>query len=499
MTDAIFLYLLKATLCLLVFSMVYRWFLSSFTHFRWMRFYLIGSVVLSMVLPLLQIPALAAFSVFPLPAVSSSVDYLNFDTSLLAVQNTSSSPESTLQRQPFNLVLAGSYLFASVYLLGFLVKISSTTRNLRRIRQFIVRNDKVKEGNYYLVYLSQKLPAFSFWHFIFLNQDFYQLRAEEQQQIKAHEMVHVRQKHTLDLLFFEIAGALFWFNPLMGYLKKALREVHEYLADAGVTKKGVEQKAYAHLLLKLAVQPRLVPLVNSISGKQISRRIVMLTKARSLPVQKFTFLLIFPLAVVLLLLNACMDEPEVAAHENEMQEQTSTLVDGKKIRRIIWEGNTVYDDAALGRTFGLKPGDVYNEEILKKHLYYNSQDTDVATLYMDQGYLFFSIDVEEKQVNREENDLVFNVFEGQIVKVDNIIIKGNQTVPTSEIRAQIPIESGDIFNRSKLIEAQKAIAAMGYFDPEQVGINPYPHWSDQEGNVLEKMELEFTVIEINPK
>ena len=494
MTDAIFLYLLKATLCLLVFSMVYRWFLSSFTHFRWMRFYLIGSVVLSMVLPLLQIPALAAFSVFSLPAVSSSADYLNFDTSLLAVQNPST-PESALQSQPFNLMLIGGYLIASVYLLGFLFKISSTTRNLLRIRQFIVHNNKVKEGNHYLVYLSHNLPAFSFWHFIFLDQDFYQLRAEEQQQIKAHELVHVRQKHTLDLLFFEIAGALFWFNPLMGYLKKALREVHEYLADEGVTKKGVEQKVYALLLLKLAVQPRLVPLANGISGKQINRRIVMLTKARSLPAQKFTFLLIFPLAALLLILNACMDEPKVTAHEDEMQEQALAMVDGKKIRNITWEGNVVYNDAALNQKFRLKPGDYYNQEILDKHLNYNPDGKDLSALYMDHGYLFFNVEVDEKQVGENEVDLVFNIFEGEKVTIENIIIEGNQTVSTREILAKIPIEEGDIFSRSKLIEAQKVIAEMGYFDSKQVCINPIPYENSLTEDGTSRMAMEFVLVE----
>jgi hypothetical protein len=315
----------------------------------------------------------------------------------------------------------------------------------------------------------------------------------------------VRQRHTLDLLFFEIAGALFWFNPFMAYLKKALREVHEYLADAGVAGKGDIQKAYAHLLLKLVVQPRLVPLTNGISGKQIGRRIRMLTKARSLPQQKFVFLLIFPIAALLLLLSACMDEPEakneIVENENVTQQadQTATAATGKKIRKIIWEGNAVYDDETLNRTLGLNEGDFYNEEILNKHLTYNPDGKDISTLYMDHGYIFFSIDVQEKQVTPEGIDLVFNVFEGNQVKIENIIIKGNQTVSTSEIRAQIPIESGDVFNRSKLLEAQKNIAAMGYFDPQQVGINPLPDYSDQPEDEMGKMDIEFVVIETNSK
>ena len=495
--DAVFLYLLKATLCLIVFSTVYRWFFSGLTHFQWMRFYLIASVALSVMLPLIQVPAYLYAPLFSVESIASSSDYLNFDWILLRTQNAAPLPDAedaSWQLMPFL-----GYLLLGVYFFGVLYKLTGTLRNLFRIRQFITNYHKIKEGNYYLVYLPQNLSAFSFWRYIFLSSDWQQISAEEQQHIQQHELVHVRQKHTLDLLFFEIAGALFWFNPLMAYLKKALREVHEYLADAGVAGKGNTQKAYAHLLLKLAVQPRLVPLANSISGKQISRRIVMLTKSRSLPVQKLTFLLIFPVAALLLFLSACMDEPTSTGKIERESALQEAVQDGKKIRNIIWEGNAVYDDETLSRTLGLKTGNVYNAEILNQRLNYNPTGTDVSTLYMDHGYIFFNIEVEEKQVSPDVVDLVFDVFEGERVKVENIIIKGNQTVPASEIQAQIPIESGDVFNRSKLIAAQKAIAEMGYFDPQQIGINPLPYYNDHPEDEMGKMDIEFVVVESKAK
>lgn len=505
MMYAVFLYLLKATLCLGTFSMVYRGLFAGLTHFQWMRFYLIATVALSVILPFIQVPAHWYAPFFSFETLASSSGYFNFDTALLTAQSTASSVGTTIQNQSLHLLPFVGYLLLGVYMLGILYKIGGTVRNLLRIQQFITRHHSIKEDGHYLVYLPQNVPAFSFWHYIFLNPDWEQLSADEQQQIKQHELVHVRQKHTLDLLFFEIAGALFWFNPLMAYLKKALREVHEYLADAGVAGRGEAQKAYAHLLLKLAIKPRLFPLANSISGKQIGRRIIMLTKTRSLPQKRFIFLLIFPMAVMLLLLHACLDEPvpENQAIKNDnalpMTDQAAAAAAGKKIRKIIWEGNTIYDDEILNRTLGLKTGDIYNDEVLQKHLNYNPDGSDVSTLYMDQGYLFFNIEVEEKQVGAEVVDLVFKVFEGQKSTIRNIIIKGNQTVSTSEIKAQIPIKSGDVFSRSKLIEAQKAIADMGYFDPQQVSIYPYPQWNGQAEDEIVKTDIEFTVIETNPK
>ncbi len=494
MLSAIFLYLLKGTLYLSLFALAYRWLLSRFTHFHWMRFYLIVAVLLSIILPFIQAPLPA---LLPKSVIAPENGFLPFQWNFLQTQPDNPSAGTAVAAQPFNWVQTVGVVLLSVYVLGLLYKMVAISKNLFSIRRFVTSNPVIKENRYNLVSLSRNLPAFSFWRYIFLSPQCRQLPASELRQIKQHELVHIQQHHTLDLLFFELAGAVFWFNPLMNYLKKALRGVHEFLADAAVAGKGDTQKTYAHLLLKLSAIPQAVPLANGFSDKQIGQRIMMLTKTRSLPRQKFVFLLMLPLTALLMLLGSCLDKPE----SNDMVNGNATTVQptGTKIGNIIWNGNVVYDDDKLNEILTLKAGDSYDKQELEKRINNSIYGEDISSLYMDQGYLFFNVETEEQWVSPDAVDLVLNVFEGTKVKVGKIIVKGNQTVSTDKILEQIPFKSGDWFNRSKLIEAQQIIAFMGNFDPKQVGINPYPDATAQAGEDGGTVDIEFTVVETNTK
>ncbi len=477
MTNQLFFYLLESGLCLAAFSLVYRVVLSRSTHFFWMRFYLMASLGLSCVLPLIPEPALWYSPWFTTPVAVSFPAAFTLDTSLWFAQGASSSAAHT--GQPLGIFTLLSYCLLLIYLSGLLYRAYWLAMNLRKIRQLIKRNPKERTADHWIVNLSENVPVFSFLNYLFLNPTSRQLPAYELQQIKQHELVHIQQKHSWDVLFFELAALLFWFHPLLAYLKNRLREVHEYLADASVAGKGKRQKAYAHLLLRLATESKTVPLAAPFSDKQISRRILMLYRSRSIRVEKLLFTLILPVAACLLLLFACMDgdsqqpSPTQQADTDKRSSQVApshTEVIGK----ISWQGNTLYEDQLLNEVLNLKPGDVYNKEMLNKHLSYNPEGKDIASLYMDQGYLFFSIDIEEKPAGAGRVDLLIKVYEGQKVRLGRIIIKGNGEVAEEKILEQIAMQPGEFFNRSQLIKAQQAVAAMGYFEPQQVSINPLP-------------------------
>lgn len=166
------------------------------------------------------------------------------------------------------------------------------------------------------------------------------------------------------------------------------------------------------------------------------------------------------------------------------------LRDNKRnIGSISWKGNTIYSDEYLAKYIGLKQGDFFNEETLNVKLNYNPDGNDLASLYMDKGYLFFSIDM--KKINRDGNvDLVFEISEGDVFKVSKVKVTGNKKVKNDEILQMIGIKDGDIFKRSKLLESQKEIAESGLFNPKNVNPNLVP-------NPIEKtVEIEFQVSEL---
>lgn len=494
MTFSFFQYLLESSLCILAFSLLYQLFFVRLTHFTWMRFYLLSSILLSVFLPFLVTafqPLFAIVNVEPQSLSSMHWNTAEWFSAEVQSQTSQKSYPSSISWLTYGLL----FLYGS----GVCYKSWQLGQNLQKISGLIHKNPKTKEGSYWVVRVSERLPAFSFLHYIFIGKGVDKLPVHELQHIKQHELVHIRQKHTLDLLLVELIAVFFWFNPLIFYLKRRLQEVHEYLADEAVAGKGTQQKAYAHLLLKLSAPVRSIPLATSFSNKQIHNRITMLMKTRTLAQKKFYFLLLLPLIASLMFLLSCLDESQddiQSVADKTLSESSNTAIsieNGKRIASISWEGNTVYSDEQLGEVLGLKPGDFFNKELVNSRIHYNPELDDVSSLYMDNGYLFFNIDIQEDIQADGSVNLNFQVVEGPKVTVDKITIKGNQKISESEIRAKIPIKSGDIFSRSKLIEAQKAVANMGYFDPEQVGINPIPH--PEESTV----DIEFILTEIQTK
>lgn len=496
MAYSLFLFLLKAGLCLLAFSLVYRLLLAKSTHFAWMRSYLIVSVVGSMALPLIHIPGDWYISFLAGGSTTAQAPSLfAFDASLWLDNGILTG--SAQKEESFSLLGLLAYLFIGIYAIGFLYRIIRLSQQLLSIRQLIQQNEKIQEGNYYVVFLTENLPAFSFLRYIFLGQKCSALPAHELQQVMRHEQVHVRQKHTLDLWFMEIAGAVFWFNPLLFYLKNSLREVHEYLADVSVAREVTHQKSYANLLLKLATETSAVPLATAFSGKQVSRRIQMLTQARSLPGQKYIFALVLPLGASLLLLFSCMEEttekeyqPTESA-EVQPTEEMMIIETRMEIGKITWIGNTVYDDETLSQHLDVHPGDIYSPEALNAGLNYRPDGGDVSSLYMDHGYLFFHVEPEESYSSDGLVNLTLRIYEGQTVRIGGITIVGNKEVPGKALLDHIRCKPGDLFSRSALIESQKAIGETGLVNPQNIRINPIP---DETGKLV---DIEFVLTEVN--
>ena len=490
MKNVVLLYLVEASLYLIAFAFAYKLLLARLTHFQWMRVYLMVSVAFSLSAPLFSVPAVWAAWLLPQESGWQPTSFSLFSSQDWLASSLGSAGT------PTNATENGSFLFIwillGIYGIGLLYKTWLLGCHLRNIQRLIMRHPKQREGAYWLVKLPQRGSAFSFLHYVFLNPDSTHLTPHELRQVKAHERIHVQQRHTWDRLLFEVAHCILWFNPLMRYLKNQLQEVQEYLADHAVAGEDGKQKDYAHLLLKLATESRPISLVTGFSDKQIIRRIQLLNQPRSSPRKKVIFASVIPMVACCFLLSACLEESSTDAQSgNAFPEAADTQGANQravKIGEITWQGNTVYDDETLTHTLGLQPGDPYDSVIFYQRFQYNPDRPDVSTLYMDQGYLFFSVNITIQEVGEETVDLTMDIYEGQVMKIGQLLIQGNRKVPREEIEAQIPIKSGQLFNRSQLIASQRAIAEMGYFDPEQVSINPIP--DPERGTV----DIEFILI-----
>jgi outer membrane protein insertion porin family len=158
-------------------------------------------------------------------------------------------------------------------------------------------------------------------------------------------------------------------------------------------------------------------------------------------------------------------------------------------RHITWNGNYLYDNKTLSNVLGIKSGTPYSKETLDKRVSYNPTGQDITSLYMNDGYLFFSIDPVETKVEGDSIDIEMRINEGVQAHIKEINISGNTKTSDHVLRRTLRTLPGDKFNRELLIRSQREIATLGYFDPEKIGINPIPNAVD--GTV----DINYTVVE----
>jgi len=196
-------------------------------------------------------------------------------------------------------ILYGGMLLATFYFGYKLYQIQKLRKNgsiqyFPNFTQIIVKNSEL---------------AFSFFKSIFLGDKVIQ---REHESIIKHELVHIEQKHSWDLLFFELMRIVGWFNPLVYVYQKRISELHEFIADAKVAK--THKKEQYEFLLSQVFQTENISFINQFfKSSLIKKRIVMLQKAKSKKFFQMKYLLLIPVIAAMLFYSSCQTEPNIRA------------------------------------------------------------------------------------------------------------------------------------------------------------------------------------------
>ena len=168
-----------------------------------------------------------------------------------------------------------------------------------------------------------------------------------------------------------------------------------------------------------------------------------------------------------------------------------TIDEGNKyyFRDISWSGNYIYEDRQLETILGIAKGDVYDLDLVNKKLNFNPNGPDISSLYMDDGYLFFSINPVEVGVIGDSIDLEMRIYEGAQATLNNVTVSGNDKTNDYVILRQLYTRPGDKFSRSNLIRTQSELSQLGYFDPEQINPNVIPD------PINETADIEWQLVE----
>ncbi|MCB0731867.1 MAG: outer membrane protein assembly factor BamA, partial [Ignavibacteriae bacterium] len=139
-----------------------------------------------------------------------------------------------------------------------------------------------------------------------------------------------------------------------------------------------------------------------------------------------------------------------------------------KIRNVSWNGNTVYPDDILTERLGFEKGDIYNYELFNQNLYGNQAQTDVASLYLDNGYLTFRQEAKEQKIGDDSIDVSIKVTENNQFKIGKVEIAGNDRTKDKVIRRELFTIPGDYFRRSNIFRSIQQLANLNYFNVEQL-------------------------------
>ncbi|RLD61240.1 MAG: outer membrane protein assembly factor BamA, partial [Bacteroidetes bacterium] len=158
-------------------------------------------------------------------------------------------------------------------------------------------------------------------------------------------------------------------------------------------------------------------------------------------------------------------------------------------RDIAWVGNTKYTDAILNRVLRINKGDVYNWELLNSNLSFNQTEDDISSLYMNDGYLFFSAMPVEVAVENDSIDLEIRIYEGKQARLNKVTVKGNTRTNDHVIVRELRTRPGQLFSRADIIRTTRELAQLRYFNPETINPNVNPNPAD--GTV----DIEYSVEE----
>jgi Outer membrane protein/protective antigen OMA87 len=158
-------------------------------------------------------------------------------------------------------------------------------------------------------------------------------------------------------------------------------------------------------------------------------------------------------------------------------------------RNIAWTGNTKYSSDVLNSILGIKPGDVYNKELLNANLNYSETNLDVSSLYMDDGYLFFQVNPIEVAVENDSIDLEIRIHEGEQARINNVTLKGNTKTNDYVAIREMYSRPGQLFSRSDITRTVREISQLGFFNAEAIVPDVKPNY--QDGTV----DIDYTVEE----
>lgn len=225
--------------------------------------------------------------------------FQNSNSNKVYLGNTS----SLLEVSNLNWVQLGIWLLMIVYIVGVLILLSKIIWTFKWLYELIRKHPSEFIDGATIIKIKPKLAPFSFMKYVFVHESI--LDTQDYDKILMHELTHVKQRHSIDLIFVQLVAAFFWFNPIVWQLIKSLKTTHEYIADKKTISMGYSLVEYQTLLLRQLISNNSYGLVHNFNLSFIKKRIAMMKNKKSGKVGKVkvAFVLMSTLVIGLLVVQ----------------------------------------------------------------------------------------------------------------------------------------------------------------------------------------------------
>ncbi|MDQ8003339.1 MAG: M56 family metallopeptidase [Pedobacter sp.] len=321
----LFIILLKINLVLLLFAATYYLILRRLTFYVLNRCFLVFGIVFSTAYPFIDLTEF-----FDKQEVVAYLPQLNQKASELV---------------PTGFFINNWPYLSALFYLGVLVmtvRLAIQFISLYRIHR---KSSPSTVANYNVRTLNESVSPFSFWQTIYVNPSLH--NEKELDTILAHETVHVKQWHSVDIILAELSVVFYWFNPGVWLMKKAVKENLEFITDQKILKKGMDRKAYQYSLLGVGQLNTSVPIVNNFNLSDLKKRIKMMNVKRSSKLTLSRYALALPV-LLLTTLAFTISKKEVKAHlpqlakiiphltvDEEVKPEEKVVVTARKKEKIV--------------------------------------------------------------------------------------------------------------------------------------------------------------------
>lgn len=342
------IYILKSASCLALVLFFYHFVLEKEKMHHFNRYYLLIGVLCSFLAPLVTFTTYIKQAVF-VPVEISTAPFIVDDIA------------TVVEETPFNYtqLLIGLYFFvASIFLLRFGL-------NLFKIIKKIRGNKKVHHLKAIVVLVEDHILPHTFWNYIFINKTAYE-KGTIEEELFTHELTHVTQKHTFDVLFIELLQAVFWINPLFIFLKKAIQLNHEFLADETVINTHKNTLQYQHLLLNKAAWNNEYYLASNLNYSLTKKRLKMMTTQSSKTIIWLKKLAVMPLLASFIFLFAerveAQEKQEIIETIYEQTDNQEKISESEIYKKYYYKNLTIQRKDKNGKYLIKKYNELNDEE-----------------------------------------------------------------------------------------------------------------------------------------